>query len=196
MRVVAVLGSPRVGGNSSSLAKIIIDQALAEGDSVDVFHLNKLTYRGCQGCSACKGNSEICVLRDDLTDVLKAVAESDILLLATPVYWGEISGQLKMFIDRTYSYLKPDFKDRPDKHRLPPGKRLVWIETQGAENEDLFADIFPRYNNFFSQLNYFTETYLLRGCGMATGVTIDQRPDLVDQAETIAAKLYGKTIGD
>lgn len=189
MRVVAILGSPRPEGNSNSLARIVLKELEAADNIITTYHLNRLKFMGCQGCSACKGKSNKCVLHDDLAEVLQAVMESDILIFATPVYWGDISGQMKLFIDRTYSFLKPDFKDRPDKHRLPPGKRLVWIETQGAENENLFADIFARYNNFFEQLNYFEETYRIRGCGLSSGVSIEQLPELISQAEAVGKNL-------
>lgn len=188
MRVVAILGSPRKNGNSSSLAQIILDKVVDQGANPEVYSLNSLNFKGCQGCSACKGKSEKCVVNDDLAMVLQSVIDCDLLILATPVYWGDISGQMKLFVDRTYSFLKPDFKDREDKHRLPPGKKLVWIESQGAENEELFKDVFERYNNFFQQLKYFEETHYIRACGMSAGVTLAQRPDLIEEAEKVASQ--------
>ncbi len=189
MHVVAIMGSPRREGNSCSLAKVIINRVASAGASVDTYILNQMSFRGCQGCSACKGKSDKCIVRDELTPVLQAVIDCDVLLLATPIYWGDISGQMKLFIDRTYSFLKPDFKDRPDKHRLPPGKYLIWVETQGAENEALFKDVFERYNNFFSQLKYFENTYHLRACGMSTGVTVELKPEILAQAVEIADRV-------
>ena len=62
---------------------------------------------------ACKTKLDRCILEDDLTRVLDAVREADVLLLASPVYYGDLSSQMKSFIDRTYSYFVPDFHTIP-----------------------------------------------------------------------------------
>jgi multimeric flavodoxin WrbA len=192
MKVVTVLGSPRKSSNSSLLAEIITDAAFRSGAETNIFHLNSMQIRGCQACGACKGKSERCILEDDLAGVLDAVASAHVVVLATPVYWGEVSGQMKLFIDRTYSYLKPGFQERPDKHRLPPGKKLVWIQSQGAEAVGLFDEIFTRYNIFFRQLQFFEEEYQIIGRGLgATGEVIN-RPELLEAAKEIGVKLFGK----
>lgn len=189
MKIVSILGSPRAEGNSAILADIVTGVAEQHGAKVTSHFLNRLNYRGCQACSACKGKSERCILQDDLKQVLEDVILSDVVILATPVYWGEVSGQMKLLIDRTYSFLKPGFTERHDKHRLPPGKKLVWIQVQGAENKDQFGDIFSRYNLFFQQLNFFSETHLLRACNVHAAGAVNDRPDLIEQARTIGKRI-------
>ncbi len=54
----------------------------------------RLAYRSCQGCYACKNGLDHCVLEDDLTGVLAAVQEADVVVLASQVYYGEITAQL------------------------------------------------------------------------------------------------------
>ena len=83
------------------------------GAKVQAFSLNKLTYRGCQACMACKTGSETCVMKDDLAKVLKAVSQCDILVLASPIYYGDLSSQLKAFVDRTFSFLTADYTANP-----------------------------------------------------------------------------------
>ncbi|CAO0823653.1 hypothetical protein DFAR_3820007 [Desulfarculales bacterium] len=65
------------------------------------FALNKLDYKGCQACYRCKTKLDRCALDDCLTPVLQAVAECDLLIVASPIYYGEVSSQTKAFIDRT-----------------------------------------------------------------------------------------------
>ena len=84
-----------------------------------------MEFQGCQGCGGCKTKSQTCILEDDLTPVLQAVRDADLLVLASPVYFGDLSGQLKCFFDRTYSYFNPDFSCR-----MPPGKRAVMVLIQ------------------------------------------------------------------
>ncbi len=165
MKVVALLGSPRQKGNSSGIASILTAEMGKQNHEIITYQLNELNYRGCQACTGCKTRSEVCVLLDDLTPVLKDVSEADVLILASPVYWGEVSAQLKGFLDRMYSYLTPEFVTGPVKHRLDSGKRLVFILAQGAD-EALYDDIFPKYNTFFEQLGLFDESFLIRGCDM------------------------------
>ena len=188
MRVVSLLGSPRKQGNSAQLARVITSVLEKKGYVIDEYYLNGLEIRGCQACGACKGTSERCVVDDDLAPVLEAVIQTDILILATPVYWGDISAQLKLFIDRTYSYLTPGFMSAAIKHRLPKGKKLVFIQTQGA-GEDLYDEIFDRYNSFFEVLEFFDESILLRGCGLNERGAVESKEELLKRARTIAEKL-------
>lgn len=188
MKVVSLLGSPRREGNSTQLAEAISSTLEENGNSVTAFSLNKLNSKGCQACGACKTTSEVCIVKDDLTDVLEEVKSADVIIMATPVYWGDISAQLKTFIDRTYSYLTPGFMTDDIKHRLPKGKKLVFVQTQGGP-EELYGDVFERYNSFFKSLNYFDETHLLRGCGLNELGEATKRDDLMERAKEIAGQL-------
>ncbi len=67
------------------------------------------------------------------------------------------------------------------KHRLPPGKKLVFIQTQGA-GSDMYDDIFPRYNRFFEQLGLFETSYLIHGGEINDIGAVKDRPDLLEKA--------------
>ena len=110
MKIVAVLGSPRPQGNSAGLARQFLAAARELGAEVQEYQLNKLNFQGCQGCRTCKTKSEACILEDDLAPVLAAIKAADLLVLASPVYFGDLIGQMKCFFDRTYSYLQPRFQ--------------------------------------------------------------------------------------
>ena len=190
MKVVILLGSPRPKGNSATLAKSFNEAAEELGANVQTFALNKLTYRGCQACETCKTKLDRCVLKDDLAQVLDAIRDTDVLVLATPVYFGDIPGQMKMFIDRCFSYLVPDFLEAPESSRLAPGKKMVFIQIQNQPNEDLFADIFPKYNFVFHLLG-FRDNHLIRGCDLreADDLIIKKREDLMELTKDTAMKL-------
>jgi multimeric flavodoxin WrbA len=189
MKIVTLLGSPRTQGNSNAIAHRFQNTAANLGADIRTFELNRLTYRGCQGCYACKKALDHCILDDDLTAVLQAVTEADVVVLASPVYYGDVTAQLKAFIDRTYSYLKPDYLTNPMPSRLTP-KKLVIALTQGNPDESLFADIFPRYDSFFKWYG-FSESHLLRACGIGP-MTVDAVPEpVLAQAEELARQLAG-----
>ncbi|MCL5123495.1 MAG: flavodoxin family protein [Deltaproteobacteria bacterium] len=189
MKVVCLLGSPRSKSNSSAIAKRFIDTIQKLGAETKTYTLNKLKYRGCQACMGCKTKHEKCVLKDDLAEVLDAVQQSDVLVMASPVYFGEVSSQLKGFIDRMFSFLKPDYATNPNPVRLTPGMTLIMALTQGEADENLFSDIFPRYD-YFMKWYGFKESYLIRACGVRDAGDIESRQEVLEQAEEIARKVY------
>lgn len=189
MNVVAILGSPRRQGNSSGLADACTTLIAEKGHNITTYNLNNLNYKGCQACDGCKTRSETCILKDGLSPVLEDAKIADIIVLATPVYWGEVSSQMKGFIDRTYSYLTPEFITGPKRHRLSAGKKLIFITTQGGD-EAMYDDIFPRYNSFFQQLEMFSDTKLIRGCDLSKVDDYRSQPALLTKMrETVEALL-------
>jgi len=188
MEIVCLLGSPRTAGNSTAVARRFCESAESLGAGVRTFALNQLQYSGCQGCMACKNELERCVLEDDLTEVLDAVYEADVLVLASPVYYGDVSSQLKAFIDRTFSYLVSDYTVNTNMSRLKPGKRLVFILAQGDPDEKQHADIFQRYAHFFEWYG-FVDSRPIRVCGVMDEGEAAKRADVMDLAKRTAEEL-------
>ena len=183
MNVVSILGSPRPKGNSAFVAKGLCEALETQGSEVQTFVLNSLTYRGCQACMACKTKLDRCVLKDDLEPVLDAAREADLLILATPVYFGEVTGQMKSFIDRTFSFLTPEFKTNPKNlSRLSPGKTLIFIQVQTADQDEAFNDIFLRYKAFF-KWHRLKGIHLIRACGVSGPGDAAAREDVLKQIE-------------
>jgi multimeric flavodoxin WrbA len=189
MKVTCLLGSPREKGNSTILAKRFCETAESLGASVRTFTLNSLNFRGCQGCMACKTKSEKCVMKDDLEAVLEAVRESDVLVMASPVYMGDATSTIRAFIERTYSYFVPDFFTNPNPSRLAPGKKAVFIQTQGQPNEKLFADIFPRTEPFLKRVG-FPECHLIRACGVRKLAEVEGREEVMKTVAETAKKIF------
>jgi multimeric flavodoxin WrbA len=185
MKITCILGSPRVKGNSATIVQRFLDTSEALGAQTETFLLNKLSYRGCQACYACKTKLDRCILKDDLSPVLEAVREADVLVIATPTYYGDVTGQLKCFIDRTYSYLKPDYITSSQPSRLAPGKKLLFIITQGSPDEAKFDHIFPLYDRFFKWYGY-AESRLIRACGVGSGGAMDLPERFLTEAEEAA----------
>jgi multimeric flavodoxin WrbA len=189
MKIVCLLGSPRKQGNSATIANRFCSTAEGLGAEVKTFTLNNLHYRGCQACMACKTKLDRCALKDDLAEVLDAVRETDVLVMASPVYFGDISSQLKTFIDRTYSYLVPDFMTNPRKSRLAPGKKLVFILAQNNPDPNNFADIYPKFQFFSRAYAGFGESHLIRACGVGEPGDVAGHEKVMKLAETTAEKI-------
>jgi multimeric flavodoxin WrbA len=190
MKVVALLGSPRPKGNSATLARKFLARAEKAGHTPIVHELGSLNYKGCVACYACKTSREDCVLRDDLTRVLADVAAADVLVLATPIYFGDLTSQLKGFVDRTFSYFTPDYRTSLAPSRLKPGKKLVFIQTQGNPEETTFADIFPKYAGFLKR-NSFGEAHLIRARGVSAPDDAEKQEAALRQVEQVAGAVFG-----
>jgi multimeric flavodoxin WrbA len=190
MKIVCLYGSPRTKGNSAAIAGAFCETAEKNGAQVRSYVLNKMDFKGCQACYGCKRKSETCVLKDDLTEVLEAVRGSDILVMASPVYYGGVSAQLKGFIDRTFSFLVPDYITAEKPHRLEGDKQLVMILSQGNPDEDQFSDIYPKYSKFYGWMG-FQKAELIRACGVRDLNDIGKRPEIIAQAKALATRLTG-----
>lgn len=188
MNVVCLYGSPKIKGNSATIAKTFCDTAAAKGAAVREFYLNKLDIKGCQACYGCKKKSDKCVLKDDMIDVLEAVRECDLLVLASPVYYGDVSAQLKMFIDRTFSFLTPDYTTAEKISRLAPGKKMVFVLAQASPDKKAFSDIYPKYSQFFKWMG-FGESGLLRACGVMAPGVVAEKLDILSAAESMAREM-------
>jgi len=188
MKTVCVLGSPRPKGNSSMIADYFCDRVKSLGSKVQTVVLNKLRYQGCQACMTCKTKLDRCVLKDDLTAVLDSLHDADLLVMATPVYFSDVSSQMKGFIDRMYSFLTSDYHSSSEKSRFAPGKKLVFIQVQGRPDENKFADIFPRYEEFFDWYG-IKERYLIRSWGVREPGEIQDRKEVFTRAKEIAARI-------
>ncbi len=164
MKIICVLGSPRQKGNSAAIVKKFCEAAEKKGADIESYNLNIMDFKGCQGCMSCKEDNDRCVLKDDLKPVLDSIYETDILVLASPVYMGGVTGQLKSFIDRTFSLLTPDFKTSPNPSRLPKGKKALIVTTQGAP-DSMFKDV-PDQLEMMLKRHGFSEVKTIRGCGI------------------------------
>ncbi len=190
MKVVCIYGSPRPKGNSATIANWILEKGQQRGNDIQSYYLNKLVYRGCQACMACKMKIEQCVVNDDLTGVLEAIRHTDVLIMATPIYFADITAQLKGLIDRMYSYFVPDFLTNPKPSRLSSGKKLIYIQTQAQPSQEMFLDVFQKYELFLRMMG-FTEIHLIRGCGVRDLGEVDARNDIHDKAIEIAQSVFG-----
>jgi multimeric flavodoxin WrbA len=104
MNVIALNGSPRKDWNTATLLKSALEGAESVGASTTLIHLYDLTYKGCTSCFSCKrkGNScaGLCAMRDDLREVLAQVLDCDVLLLGSPIYFGDVTGETRSFLER------------------------------------------------------------------------------------------------
>lgn len=127
MSLLILNASPRPGGIISSLAAAAADEARALGAEVTEIDVNSLHVAPCRGCMRCRDTGSCALPPDDSLRVIAAMREADAIIVATPVYWANIPGTLKLLFDRmVYAMI--------DSHRAMPmpllgGKRVACFVT-------------------------------------------------------------------
>lgn len=186
MKIVCINGSPRPQGNSAAMIERFTATAKEKGAEIETFHLGKLTFSGCVSCRACKTASVECVINDDLQKVLDAAAKCDVMVLASPVYFGDVTGQTKCFIDRTYAWFTPDYiSDIENSSRLEKGKHLVFFMPQGYPDPTVFDDIIPKYARFLGWFG-FDKLHVLRAPGAFDIDSVKNDEDMLSKIDKIA----------
>ncbi|RLE70293.1 MAG: flavodoxin family protein [Thermoprotei archaeon] len=100
--VLGVNGSPREYGNTYRLLRVALEGARSEGARVEIRHLHRMRIEPCKGCVSDDERScrYPCIIDDDMKRLYDELLEADGLIIATPVYWYNVSGHVKNFIDR------------------------------------------------------------------------------------------------
>ncbi len=187
MKIMAIMGSPRKKGNSSFLTERFLAKAREKGGEISSYFLEEMNYKGCKACGACKKTHDRCVISDDLTAVLDEMRLADIIIYAAPNYFADVSGQFKLFLDRTYSLLTPEFMTGANRSRLPTGKHLVFIFTQGAP-EKFFKEIPDKYSHLKEYFN-FSGFHIIHGGNLFAPEDAQKCPELIEKIDQLANEL-------
>ena len=110
-KILVISTSLRANSNSDMLAEAFMDGARQAGHEVEKVSLKDKTIGFCKGCLACQKTGS-CVIRDDAGAIVEKMLHSDILVFATPIYYYEMSGQMKTMLDRANPLYTADYTYR------------------------------------------------------------------------------------
>lgn len=176
MKVIALNGSPRKAKNTAKVLKEVLEGAKTQGAEVELINLYDLNYKGCVSCFACKriGGQSYgkCAVNDDLKSVLRKIEESDALILGSPIYFGEVTGEMRSFLERfLFQYLTYDENHSFifDK-KLPIGlvytmnvqkehMNVVGYEQKFKNTEDMMKRFFGEAESLFINDTYQFDDY-------------------------------------
>lgn len=131
-KIMILNGSPRRKGNTEALLQQFIQGAESAGNTVTEFFLDGMDIHGCKGCfGGGKDLEHPCVQRDDMQKIYPVYQEADVVVLASPLYYWTISGQLKAAFDRLFAVAECD-----PNYRNPKKESVLLMAAEGYGFEE------------------------------------------------------------
>ena len=164
MYVIAINGSPRKNGNTATILNKALEGASSQGSTTELINLYDLNFKGCVSCFACKlkGGKSYgkCAYKDDLTPVLEKIESADAVILGSPIYFSEVTGEMRSFMERLlFPYLAYD----KNYSSLNEKKKSIGLIYTGNVPESMIKEveydrILSRYENLFEKFMGPTES--------------------------------------
>jgi len=130
MKVLGILGSPRVGGNSDILLEQALLGAREAGAEVEKIVLCRKKISGCLNCEKCN-ETGICAIKDDMLEIHQKILEADCILHSVPVYFWAMTAQMKAYLDRWCAFFDAEWRWHKAYYPKMKGKRIGLITVCG-----------------------------------------------------------------
>jgi multimeric flavodoxin WrbA len=147
MKAVCIIGSPKEHGNTALVVDKIIDGMSEAGIEIARFVLGSMNINFCKGCKSCYQTRK-CIQRDDVDIIVDAIFASDIVLVASPSYWGDVTGHLKVLIDRFLPLCNTIDNSTP----VPPGKTGVAVAIRAGNSKGENQHLVDTIEHFFGHM--------------------------------------------
>jgi multimeric flavodoxin WrbA len=105
MKILALIGSPRIGGNTDILVDRLLQGTKSCGHATEKIYLYDCQILPCIDCRRCKKDDFTCHLSDGMSEIYPRLEEADLIVFGTPVYWYGPTGKMKLFIDRLRPFI-------------------------------------------------------------------------------------------
>ena len=185
MKVLGINASPRIEGNTDLLLAKVLQGAGSKGADTEKIILNELKFVPCQECAKMSDNGG-CLVDDDMQLVYKKIKDSDAIVLASPVFFGSLSAQSKMMIDRFQCAWRAKYILKKDNgYKKISG---AFISVEGSGRKDFFENSRAIAKNFFATINASYKDELFCTAIEAKG-DILTRPAYLKKAFDLGAKL-------
>ncbi|MCG6946600.1 MAG: flavodoxin family protein [Deltaproteobacteria bacterium] len=180
VKVLGIYGSPRKGGNTDLLLDRILEGAQAAGAKVESIYARKLKMSGCIECGSCDDTGE-CAVHDDMDTVYPLLQEADVIFLASPNFFYNVTAQVKLLIDRSQAmWSKRLLEKTPAQRRKYDGGKGYLICVGATKGKNLFVGVELTAKYFFDALDMSYEEGLLLDRIEAKG-EIKKHPDVLEQ---------------
>ena len=153
MKVIGFNASPRKNGNTAWVINKILENVHEKGIEIQSWNFSDLNIKPCQGCLGChKDGGHGCVINDDMQKLYRELESTEVLILGTPVYMGQMTAQAKTFIDRLFAQISPRFSPyyKEKKNKV----KLILVFTQGNPDPCKFQVYFEYLKQMFQLLEF------------------------------------------
>lgn len=140
--VLVITTSPRKNSNSTALAEAFAEGAMEAGHNVKVVHLSDMNLQFCRGCLACVKLHK-CVIKDDMAELLPEMHDADVIAFSTPIYYYEMSGQMKTLLDRSNPLYGSDYKFRDIYLLASAAEDEAWVPERAVTGLSGWIDCYP-----------------------------------------------------
>ncbi len=185
MKVLGINGSPRIGGNTDILLDKVLEGAKSKGAETEKVILSKLKFSPCQECEN-MADDGLCLVKDDMQAVYEKIKEADAIVFASPVFFGSLSAQSKMMIDRFQCAWRAKYILKKDAgYKKIPG---IFVSLEGSDRKDFFENAKAIVKNLFATINaaYKGELFCVR---IEEKGDMLKRPGYLKKAFDLGAKL-------
>jgi multimeric flavodoxin WrbA len=185
MNVIGLAGSPRRNGNSTTLLRAAVAGSESAGAQAQVVYLNDLTFHGCQACGRCDPD-DTCRIDDDLSPVLADLRQARIWILAAPIYFDGVSGQMKSFFDRCYHLTYRQGRIAPQLKGPRAGAVIVTYEDKPRDD---YYDVAKRLAGYLKWMGDFEPVEIVSEGNLGPAGAAGGRPELLTRAREMGSRL-------
>ncbi len=130
MKLLGILGSPRVGGNSDVLLEQALNGAKDAGAEVEKIVLSRRKISGCLDCGKCN-EAGVCAIKDDMAEIRKKILAADAVIHSVPLYFWAMTSQMKAYLDRWCAFFDANWEWHKAYVSPMKGKRIGVITVCG-----------------------------------------------------------------
>ena len=153
MKILALFGSPRRGGNTDILLEEVLKGAETQGIEIERIFLSKLNILPCQECRKCEISGN-CIINDKMQEIYPKLIETDFVVLASPIFFYGVSAQTKIFIDRCQALWARKYILNQQPLNKKISERKGWFISVGAtKGENLFRGAMLTVKYFFDAID-------------------------------------------
>ncbi|MDR3050593.1 MAG: flavodoxin family protein [Oscillospiraceae bacterium] len=176
MKALCISGSPRINGNTAAILNEIAHGMQRQGFEVKQIFISEQTIGYCRGCKSCYKDGT-CLINDDVRLIVEEMYDSEVVVIASPSYWGDVTAQMKVFIDRYTPYCN----NNPSKSIRSNGTKGVAVAIRAGLNKKENENLVHTIEHFLGHhdiplVSYFTVE------GLDSSEDLKTRPEVLQDA--------------
>lgn len=162
-KVLGILGSPCVKGNTADLLDAVLEGARENGAVVERFDLARMKIGGCMECGGCDAGDACVQARDDMVLVYERIRSVDAIVMASPIFFMGVTAQMKAMIDRCQCFWVERFVLKKRAYEGKKRPKGLFVSCAGGPKDKVFEPAVHVVKAFFSAIDYDYKGEILLG---------------------------------